>query len=421
MKEPFDKPFEAFREPCSSASFPASPPDSRIVTTSSSPFASAASASAPHTARSTTASAQAIACGPSALAIQASTAPRATCAASKSTSAHCTYAMPRPWHRARVSATVASGSVPSAINKPPRAELPLAKTSRTQRRFASTTSAREEAREETDCTDWCRSPPVLYASSSPSIASTTGANAAATARALACAGETAAAASASAAAARRRRASSRTAASFAALASANASFARAWSPRRTAASPFAMSAAGERVPRPPSRGDADKRGFAFSFAIHLEPASVAASASAPSTAGSILGTPSGARAWTVNHSQSRPAHSLTRAATASASAEAAGETKSARRDGDGPAKEPLRCATRDASIGALGADVRGDDTTSPGLRWRSPERVIARGGAPGALPPPTDDRNGSVRLEARGGVRRGASWQRRPRCRTSPR
>ena len=55
----------------------------------------------------------------------------------------------------------------------------MAKTSRTQRRFASTTSAREEAREETDCTDWCRSPPVLYASSSPSIASTTGANAAA--------------------------------------------------------------------------------------------------------------------------------------------------------------------------------------------------------------------------------------------------
>ena len=112
---------------------------------------------------------------------------------------------------------------------------------------------------------------------------------------------------------------------------------------------------------------------------------------------------------TVNHSQSRPAHSLTLAATASARAEAAGETKSARRDGDARDETELpRCAVREASIGVLGADVRGDEATSPGFRGRSPERTIARGGAPGALPPPTGDRAGSVGLESRGGVcRRG--------------
>lgn len=111
----------------------------------------------------------------------------------------------------------------------------------------------------------------------------------------------------------------------------------------------------------------------------------------------------------MNHSQSRPAHSLTLAATAAARAEAAGETKSARRDGDARDERELpRCARGEASIGVLGADVRGDEATSPGFRGRSPERTIARGGVPGALPPPTGDRAGSVGLESRGGVcRRG--------------
>ena len=69
------------------------------------------------------------------------------------------------------------------------------------------------------------------------------------------------------------------------------------------------------------------------------------------------------------------------------------------------ATEPLRCATRDASIGALGADVRWDDAKSAGVRGRSPERTIARDGTPAALSLLTGDQTGSGGLEARGGVR----------------
>ena len=136
---------------------------SRIVTTSSSPFASAASASAPHTARSPASRRPSPAASPR---WRSRHPPRRALRARQSTSAHCTYAMPRPG-TARVSATVASGSVPSAINKP-RARVALGQGVRGARGSRPGVRARRSAKKQ--AADWCRSPPVLHASSSPSIA-----------------------------------------------------------------------------------------------------------------------------------------------------------------------------------------------------------------------------------------------------------
>ena len=121
-------------------------------------------------APSTTASAQFIAWGPSALATHTSTAPLEMCASSKSTSAHCTYATPRPSHRRRTDAAAVSGTVPRTINAPPRAEFPLDKTS-SKTHF-------NDAYDETS---------FSFSSSFSNTATTTGANADATARALTCA------------------------------------------------------------------------------------------------------------------------------------------------------------------------------------------------------------------------------------------
>ena len=185
-------------------------------------------------APSTTASAQFIAIGPSALATHTSTAPAEMCASSKSTSAHCTYAKPRPSHRRRTTFAAASGTVPRTIKTPPRAEFPL-----------DNTSSKTHFNDAYDDTS-------LSGVSLSNTATTTGANADATARALTCARayflfpplfasrETSTEDSWRSANPR-----ARSAASLAALALANASLARAWSPRRTAASPLAMSAAGE--------------------------------------------------------------------------------------------------------------------------------------------------------------------------------
>ena len=296
----------------------------------------------------------------------------------------------------------------------------MAKTSRTQRRFASTTSAREEAREETDCTDWCRSPPVLYASSSPSIASTTGANAAATARALACAGETAAAASASGGGAAeasvfphggvvrgprlgervvRARVVPEAHGSFplrderGGRARASAAFSRRRGQTRIRVFLRHPSGArerrGQRV-RAEHRG-IDPRDALRGPRVDGEPLAVQARAQLDPRGDRLRERGGGGR------DEERQARRRRRRRSRSGARRAMRRSARSARMSAGTTRHP-----RGSGGGAPSASSRAAGRRAPFRRRRT------TGTAPSAS-------------SARGGVRRGASWQRRPRCRTSPR
>ena len=330
----------------------------------SSPSRSLSPSPPPQTGAKATVTAAETTAGPSALATQARTVPFRASVASPA-SAACTNPTPASRHIAAARATAVSDASPRFTKTPPTPPVGFEPTTVVvrARTFVAVAASTATPR---------------WAAPSGRSARTKGANAATTA-----APEESDSDSAPAPAARdppggeadRDRSSS-----CMARAAANASFARRWSPRRTAASPLAMSAAAE---------GAASEGPSIPIGERGEDAAAAASglvtaacrASALGRGGSIV--PS--RSLTVNHATSTSWAARTRAAMASANARVLCETKNATRarrsrargvaarDEEGANRE-RGVATRDVCVGSR----RGKGTVREDTRERRRRRVPRR-------------------------------------------